>query len=119
MREMLLIVGTLATVSCATTTKQVPAPSPLVGFLSDRLCPTSEYQSDAVPTVTLDAPIDVAGLGSVDSVELIFAERELVQYGSFVNRRVSVSCNDVSVSHLCGPNVARATCGVTEIASAP
>jgi hypothetical protein len=119
MRELLLILGALTVVSCATRSSQTPASPLLVGLLSERLCPTSGYQSDGVPTVMLDAPVDIAGLGSVDSVELIFAEREFVRYSSFINKRVAVSCRDVSVSYLCGPNAGRPTCGVTGIASAP
>ena len=91
----------------------------LTGTFTERRCPTSEYYQGAYPTLLLDAPIVIDGLGQVDAVEIVLPERYFVGYQDFFGKHGSVTCSSLVQSAVCGPDSPRAICGVTYATIAP
>ena len=119
MKVLLYLLIAFLVTSCATAPNNGSKPVVLAGVFTVRACPTAEYYADSYATILLDSPISVAGLGQVDSVELILDEPYFVRYQTFLNKHGLVTCTGVSASILCGPTSSRAYCGVTHIKVAP
>ena len=105
--------------SCATAPSSVSKPVVLVGVLTLRACPTTDYYTDSYATMFLDSPTSVPGVGQVESVELVLDESHFVRYHTFVGKRGSVTCTSLSASNLCGPTITRVSCGVSHVQVAP
>ena len=119
MRHLYYLLAVFLVASCASANVAGPQPESLAGVFTHRACPSTEYHSDAVPTLLLDSPVFVDGLGLVDSVDLILDEPEFVQYPAFIDKHGTVTCSALATSALCGPAVDRASCGVSSVKVAP
>ena len=119
MRHLYLLPILLLVASCASSQMGRDHSQVLAGVFGVRDCSSSDYYSGSYPTLLLDAPMVVPGVGQVGSVELILNEPEFVRYQLLVDKRGSVNCSTLQASNLCGPAVTRASCGVSRVSVAP
>lgn len=86
----------------------------LSGTFTTRKCPTDDYYAEAYPTLLLDQPLTLPSHGRVDAVEIALPEKFFVTYQAMEGRHGSVICRKVETSMVCGPDNARAFCGVSD-----